>query len=194
MNTTDQQEGVLTLNNVRISFPTLFEAKAVNNGKPQFNVASLLSKTHPDLPKVYAAMEAAAKAKWGDKAGEIAKQLKAGDRLAVHDGEAKSQYEGYAGNLFLNASNKKRPLVIDRDRSILEEKDGKPYAGCFCNVRVQIWAQDNDFGKRINASLLGVQFVGDGERLAGGAVAAPDDFEPIPEAATGEAAASSMFN
>ena len=28
MTTTDQQEGVLTLNNVRISFPTLFEAKA----------------------------------------------------------------------------------------------------------------------------------------------------------------------
>ena len=83
MTTTDQQEGVLTLNNVRISFPTLFEAKAVNNGKPQFSVASLLPNTHPDLPKVYAAMEAAAKAKWGDKAGEIAKQLKAGDRLAA---------------------------------------------------------------------------------------------------------------
>ena len=31
-------------------------------------------------------------------------------------------------------------------------------------------------------SLLGVQFVKDGERLAGGGVAAADDFEALPEA------------
>ena len=47
---------------------------------------------------------------------------------------------------------------------------------------IECWAQDNKHGKRINFSLLGVQFVRDGERLAGGSVATADDFEPLPGA------------
>jgi hypothetical protein len=42
----------------------------------------------------------------------------------------------------------------------------------------------------VNASLLGVQHVKDGERLAGGGVAAADDFEAIPEAGQAKAAAT----
>ena len=39
------------------------------------------------------------------------------------------------------------------------------------NAIVELWAQDNNYGKRINASLAGVQFAKDGEAFAGGTVA-----------------------
>uniref|UniRef100_T1HEF4 Uncharacterized protein n=2 Tax=cellular organisms TaxID=131567 RepID=T1HEF4_RHOPR len=46
---------------------------------------------------------------------------------------------------------------------------------------------DNNFGKRINASLGGVQFLRDGDAFAGGGVATPDDFENMSEGADAEA-------
>uniref|UniRef100_UPI0025B91E9B ssDNA-binding protein n=1 Tax=Candidatus Symbiopectobacterium sp. TaxID=2816440 RepID=UPI0025B91E9B len=82
---------------------------------------------------------------------------------------------------------KARPLVIDRDRSALTAADGKPYAGCYVNATIDIWAMDNNFGKRINASLGGVQFLCDGDAFAGGGVATPDDFENMSEGADAEA-------
>lgn len=185
------------LNNVRLTFPQLFEPKAVNGqGDPKFSGAFLFARDHVCVAELTKAVTEAATAKWGAKAGDVLKQLKAADKLPVHDGDSKSDYDGYAGNLFLNASNKVRPLVIDGNRAPLTAADGKPYSGCYVNAIVEIWAQDNQYGKRVNASLLGVQFVRDGERLAGGSVAAADDFEAIPEQAAPAAAtagAASLF-
>ncbi|EOA7521129.1 ssDNA-binding protein, partial [Escherichia coli] len=42
-------------------------------------------------------------------------------------------------------------------------------------------------GKRINASLGGVQFLRDGDAFAGGGVASADDFDDISEGADAEA-------
>lgn len=179
------------LQNVRLTFPQLFEAKQVNGqGEPKFSAAFLFPKDHPGKAELVKAIIEAAMAKWGAKAEATVAQLKAADKLCVHDGDAKSDYDGYAGNLFINASNKVRPLVIDGNRAPLTAADGKPYSGCYVNAIVEIWAQDNNFGKRVNASLLGVQFVKDGERLAGGSVAAADDFEAIPDQAAPEGAKS----
>jgi hypothetical protein len=190
----------VTLQDVRLTFPNLFEAKQVNGqGEPKFSAAFLFPRTHAQIAELQKAVVDAATAKWGAKADEVLKGLKAGDRIAVHDGDAKSEYDGYAGNLFINASNKIRPLVIGGGpdgRAPLVAADGKPYSGCYVNAIIELWAQDNQFGKRVNASLLGVQFLRDGDRLAGGGVAAADDFAPIPQAGkeaaaeTGKGAAS----
>jgi len=171
------------LKNVRLTFPQLFEAKQVNGqGDPKFSAAFLFPRAHPQVGELQKAILDAATAKWGGKTDEVLKALKAADKLAVHDGDAKSDYDGYAGNLFINASNKIRPLAIGPDRAPLAAADGKLYSGCYVNAIMEFWAQDNQFGKRVNASLLGVQFFADGERLAGGGVAAADDFEAIPGA------------
>lgn len=169
------------IENVRLTFPVLFDAKQVNGqGDPKFSAAFLIPKDHPQMGDIKAAIKTAAGEKWATKADEVLKALFAGDRLALHDGDAKSDYDGYAGNYFVNASNKIRPLVVDGNRAPLQAADGKPYSGCYVTAILEFWAQDNQFGKRVNASLLGVQFVKDGDRLAGGGVAAADDFEAIP--------------
>jgi hypothetical protein len=117
----------------------------------------------------------------------------------MHDGDAKSERDGYPGNFYINSSNTIRPTAIGGGpdgRAPVTAADGKLYAGAYVNVFLNLWAQDNQYGKRVNASLLGVQFLRDGTRLAGGGTAAADDFEPIPQAgqekavATGAGAAS----
>ena len=186
------------LENVRFTFPAVHEAKQVNGqGDPKFSISALLPKDHKQLAEVKAAITAAATEKWGAKAGDVLKQLQAADKICLHDGDAKSDYDGYTGNFFINASNKIRPLVIGPGREPLVAADGKPYSGSYGNMIVEFWAQDNQFGKRVNASLLGVQFTKDGERLAGGGVAAADDFEAIPQesqqAAAAGGGAASLF-
>lgn len=34
-----------------------------------------------------------------------------------------------------------------------QEADGLVYSGCYVNARIELWAQDNANGKRVNAKL-----------------------------------------
>jgi hypothetical protein len=104
----------------------------------------------------------------GAKIGDDKKCLKDGDDF---------EYAGYAGNMSLKASSNKRPLVIDRDKSNLTEEDNRIYAGCRVNAIVELWAQNNTYGKRINANLLAVQFYKDDEPFADGEKASINDFD-----------------
>lgn len=168
----------VTLKNVRMAFPHLFVAKASDEGQtPKFSAAFIFAPDHPAYAAVKAAEEAVGSEKWKEKWAATKKGIAAKDRMALHDGETKSQYDGYEGNFFVNGSNAVRPLVIDRDKSPLAAQDGKLYAGCYVNVILDIWAQDNTYGKAINCSLSGVQFVADGESFAAGGAASADEFE-----------------
>ena len=193
----------VTIKDVRFNYTgSLFTAQKPKDGgagKEKFSVVAIFPKAHPQLAEIKAAISAAAESKWGAKAGEVLKQLAAADRICLHDGDAKSDKPGYAGgNYFINASNELRPGVFGPQREVLVAADGKPYSGSYGNIIMEFWAQDNQFGKRVNASLLGVQHVKDGERLSGGGVAAADDFEAIPDQAAAKAAvtgggAASLF-
>ena len=177
----------IKLENVRLAFPQLFEAKSVNGeGEPAFSASFLLDPSHPAATALREAFESMGKEKWGAKWPAVKKEIETKDRTALHDGDTKSGYAGFEGNLFVSARSKTRPLVIDKDKTQLDSADGKPYAGCWVNAVLDLWCQDNNYGKRINASLRGVQFVRDGEAFAGGGTASDDDFDDITEGATAD--------
>ena len=183
----------VTIKNVRFQYAqSLFTAKKPQNGegKEKFSVVGILERTHLQLAEIKAAIVEAATNKWKDKASEILKALAAGDRIALHDGDAKADKPGFKGNYYINASNELRPVVVGPSREPLVAADGKPYSGSYGTIIVEFWPQDNTFGKRINASLMGAQFVKDGERLSGGGVAAADDFEAIPQPEAAKVASS----
>lgn len=164
------------MDNVRLAFPSLFEKD--DYGK--FGAAFLYAPDHPCVKLLRAAEVAVAKEKWGAKADAILKEIKANGRDVVQDGDKKATYDGYAGMMFTNANSDTRPTVIDRDRTPLVAGDGKPYAGCYVNAIVEVWAQDNQWGKRINAQLTGVQFMRDGDSFSAGAPPADvDDFADL---------------
>lgn len=183
------EDFVLMLTNVRVAFPNFWVATKMNpTDKAAFSGSFIMPPEHPDIPKIQAAITAVAVAKWGDQATEILKVLIAGDKVCLHNGNLKSQYDGYAGNFFVSSRSYTRPLVLGQDKAPLVEADGKPYSGSYVNARVSLWAQSNSWGKRINAQLGGVQFLRDGEAFGGGSVAQPDEFETVEGAdADGEA-------
>jgi hypothetical protein len=170
----------IKLTHVRLAFPALFEAKTVNGeGKPAFSAVFLIDPKDPQVKVINQAIDQVAKDKWGAKADAILKQMRAADKVCLHDGDLKEQYDGFAGMLFISSRSPSRPLVIDTDKTPLGESDGKPYAGCYVNASIELWPQDNNYGKRVNASLRGVQFLRDGDAFAGSAPASEDEFDDL---------------
>jgi hypothetical protein len=169
------------LSNVRLAFPALFEAKTVNGeGDPKFGASLLIEPTDKALIKaINTAIDDVAAEKWGAKAAGHLALMRKTDKVALHDGDLKAQYAGFAGMLYVSANSSTRPLVLDKDKSPLVAADGKPYGGCYVNATVELWAQDNKYGKRVNAQLLGVQFFADGDSFGGGAVGSADDFDDL---------------
>lgn len=164
--------------NARLSFPSLFQiATFGGESTGKFEATFILDKVeHADTIKsIQAAIAALAKEKLKGKTPPA-------DKLCLKDGDDLDRPE-FEGKMTIKASTKKRPLIIDRDKSPLVEDDNRPYAGCHVNGIISLWAQDNSYGKRVNAQLDGVQFVGDGEPFGDGGIstdafdAFEDDFE-----------------
>jgi hypothetical protein len=174
-----------TKNRVRLAFAQhLFEAGTVGSdpkSKPSFSCTAILSPDHPVVAQLKAAEEQVAKEKWGAKADTVLKEIRSKDKGVVHDGDSKASYAGFEGNMFVSTRSDTRPSVFDRNPRVnLVAADGKIYSGCYANVQIEVWAQDNSYGKRINAQLLGVQFSEDGDSFGGGAQpAAADDFPDL---------------
>ena len=105
------------------------------------------------------------------------------DKTCYRDGADKAaQYDGYEGNMYLTAIRQEkdgRPIVIDRNRAPLVEADGKIYSGCYVNLKVDLWAQDNQYGQTVRATLLVVQFVRDGDSFGGAKKPVVDDMPDL---------------
>lgn len=184
----------IMLPGLRMAFPSIFEASSIEGGTPKFNLKLVVPPSNTALVKqLDDAMMTVAKEKWGAKAESVfAALVKTGKKPEVcfvregyknRDGEV---YSGFEDQFYFTASSDTRPLIIDRDKSPLIAADGRPYAGCYVNTSVEIWAQDNKWGRAIRAQLKGVQFVKDGDAFSGGAPASPDEFDDLAEGAMAE--------
>lgn len=102
------------------------------------------------------------------------------DRKFIRNGDDSGK-EGYDGHYSINASETEtRPPILrdEANKNVSPEKAlRKFYAGCRVNVFVKPWFQDNKFGKRVNASLLMVQFVGDDTPLGSERISEEDADE-----------------
>lgn len=129
-----------------------------------------------------------AQEKLGPQWQAILAQLKAQNRLILHDGAEKALKPGYAGNHYFNASSDLAPDVCLKNRTKIKPTDGILYPGCFVDGVFDVWA----FPQRqsVNIALLAVTFSHDGERIAGGATASEDDYAAVPAEATQKAVAT----
>ena len=160
----------------RISFANIWEPKSINGGEEKYSVALLIPKTDKaTLTKIHKAIEAAkedAKAKkWG---GKIPTNLK----LPLRDGDIdRPDDENYAGHMFVNATSKDAPQIVDRKvQPILDPMECG--SGDYCNVSVNFYGFAASGNKGVAAGLGNIQKVKDGERLAGKA-SASSDFDEI---------------
>ncbi len=156
---------MIKMANVRLSFPSLFQTEIFGGDDTGKYTATFIldKKEHSETIR--------------EVRNEIARLTKEAfrgknlpaDRITLKEGDDLDK-DFYVGKMTIKASTKKRPLVLNRDKTPLTEEDGVIYAGCHVNAIISLWAQDNNFGKRINGTLEGVMFAGHGEPLSSGGI------------------------
>lgn len=173
---------MIVVKNVRLSYPSLWKPSGVEGSEPKYNATFLIEKDSDAAKQIEAEIERVAAEAFGKSSEAILKKQDSGDRRLLKDGDTKLTKEGdpadgYPGHYYLKAANKQKPKVVNRDRSELGEADGKPYGGCYVNVQLDFWPQNNKFGKFVNVKLLAVQFWEDGASFGGGTAADIDAFD-----------------
>ncbi len=188
---------VVILKNVRLSYPDLWKpGKPMNEGDvPKYGGQFIFDADSEAGPAAQEALINAAKETFGENwkaiVGAMEKSKKCvrkGDDNLTKDGAVR---DGYAGKLYLVARNKAKPLIIGprKDPSTgqfptLTEEGGKPYGGCYVNVKVDIKAMKGKekIPNQVYATLLTVQFVSDGEAF-GAAPGTAEGFDDVEGAA-----------
>ena len=154
------EQGHIIIKDVRISFPNLF--KEDRKGDQVFSRGGKLildkEKDADAIKEIKAEINQIAKD--FPKIGAVA--LKKEDKRCLREADR----EEYGDSMVLSANNKGRIIVLGKDRK-QTETENLIYSGCRVNAKVEIWGQDNDFGKRINAKLIAVQFAGDDKAFDG---------------------------
>lgn len=201
----EKNESTILLTNVRLSYAYVFKPYEGDDGKKSYGSHMIFDETQPYEPKVplpngekitlkealQRAIREAATEKWGEKARDVLQQLAGQDRLCLHRGDvSKPGLAPYKGKLYVSANNATRPNTFDsKGRQVNDANDAEAvYSGCIAQVVINVWAQENKFGKRINASPMGFKFVRHEDRLSGGGrVASADEFGNADNSADGDA-------
>lgn len=175
--------GRISLGDVRLSFPALFEPEAFKPGDPKKYKATFLVPKDSTLAKqIEAVILATAKAKWGAKAEAVIKGIRGNpNKFCWQDGDTKA-YDGYEDMMALSCKATVRPLVIHQDKSPVTAEDGVIYAGCKVNASVEFFTYDNS-GNGISCTVRGVQFHKPGDSFSAGRPADSAEFEAVTEGA-----------
>ena len=174
---------ILQLSNVRLSFPKLIEAEAAQNtpnATKKFSCDLIFPNGDPQWARVMAEVGQVASEKWKEH-GNAVLQMCGNDRKLRCFGNGSEKidsktfkpYVGYDSATYLSASSgeDKPPIMVDADGNPCPNENTmlrkalarKLYGGCYVNVAVRLWPQDNQFGRGIRCELIAVQFAKDGE-------------------------------
>lgn len=182
----------IMLKNVVLAFPALAEPQSFGEGEPAYGAKFPIKPNSEQQKAIEAAVLAEAKEAWKDKAESIVKMLEEDGKVAFTKKVYRSKktgepYQGFDGMHYLSTRNAKtQPTVFNQYG---EEVSGKgdierqAFSGAVVNASIEIWAQDNKWGRRINCSLRGVMLTGEGENFGGGSSpASADEFAGLAKA------------
>lgn len=195
-NTTKKRKNArVLLRDVRISFPHLDAPteNALNPSAPPKYSAAFVFEPGSDAHKTAAAAIAAvADATWDAKYAQRLRDPMA-EKQPLHRGDDRQKvYDGYAGMMYLSASNREQPELRDADPRIkitdAREIRQKFLPGYRVNAVVEFWPETR-YSQRVCAQLVGVQFAGYAD-VFGGAAVEPCDFPDVSE----QAAASQVYD
>lgn len=170
-NFTQYDDGTIVIRNVRASYPHVdkpYKGKD-QTGEPSYSITGLMPKaTHGDAKDALRDMIRTMLAE---------KKLKdiSADRKFLRDGDMTAK-ETDAGNWIVATRESKPPILRDEKNQTVQAVDAgrKFYGGCYVDILLRPWFQDNSYGKRVNANLLAVQFKRDGEAFGEGRITEDD--------------------
>ena len=182
----------IMLKNVVLAFPALAEPQSFGEGEPAYGAKFPIKPNSEQQKALEAAILAEATEAWKDKADSVLKMLEEDGKVAFTKKVYRSKktgeaYQGFDGAHYLSTRNAKtQPTVFNQYGEELSGKsdiEAKAFSGALVNASVEIWAQDNKWGRRINCSLRGVMLTGEGENVGGGSSpASADEFSGLAKA------------
>lgn len=143
------------------------------------------------------AIETVAKQKLGANWRALYAAL-AADKKSVRDGNLHTTAEGhvreaYKDRRYISAKNPLPPTLLDNVRDpktgkaqVLPRNSPRLYAGARVNATVDLYIVPAGSKRSMPATLMGVQFCADGERISGGGVSSPDEFDAVVDPSTAD--------
>lgn len=162
--------GCIKVENVRFSYPHLDKPYAGKNAKPtdipKFGIVGMLNKrTH-----------VAVKTMIEERIAELLKEMKLSklppkDKFLRNGDDEKEDV--YDGHWIVSAREERQPSVRDRKGQLVT--DPKKIAdliegGYWGHMLIRPWPQDNDYGQKVNAGLVGVQHIRDDDTFGEGRI------------------------
>ena len=181
----------IVLKNVRIAFiDNLFTpGQFQGEGKLRYSFKVPIEPESANDKLIDEAMVEVAIAKWEKAGAAVLADLVKRERTAYIKKEycnqkSKEPHNGFVGTYYLSPtadpSKGQRVLTVDKKLNSVTQADGVIYAGCRCDVKVSMWAQDDrKWGQRINCQALVVQFRADDDAFGGGAPATVAGMEAL---------------
>lgn len=187
---------VIFLSNARLSFPNIVEPQKQRNEQTgveriSYNCEAIMPPDHTGFAQFMQQYAALMQDLFKEHAQNVM-QMIAADRKSRCFGMGAEKvnkktfqpYDGYAGQVFITASNKNRPQMIGPDGKAVNPDDlmayqmlaRKLYGGCRVNVAVKPWVQKNQHGNGIRCDLIAIQFAGDDKPFGEGHVDASGLF------------------
>lgn len=178
----------IRVKNVRIAFPSLGEPEAFGDGEPAYQAKFIIAPKSEQAKAIKEAIQAVAKEQWKDKAADVLKLLTEDKKLAYVEAAYRNKksgetYAGFENAHYLSARNSKnRPTIYNKANVKLESSrdiESLIYSGCYVHAVLDLWAQDNKWGRRVNCTLQGVMFAAHGENFGGSSVANDSAFADL---------------
>ena len=171
---------VITGVNTRWSYANVWEAKAMEGGKPKFSVSLIIPKSDTvTVGKIKTAIEEAyregqSKLKGNAKSVPALSTL----RTPLRDGDLERPDDpAYAHAYFVNANSATAPGVVDANRNEIMDKS-EVYSGCYGRASINFYVFNANGNRGIACGLNNLQKLRDGEPL-GGRASAESDFATV---------------
>ena len=177
----------VTTPRARASYANVFEPRRSPNGDLKYSIMLLFPKDSTDFSEMKAAVVAAAQKKFPSLGIKTFKDLKeSGLKSPFRDGDKEPKYKGkedYKGMVFINASDKEAPGIIDENKHPITSAS-EFWSGCWCSVSVTFFGYSNSGNEGVGVGLNNIMRLGKDSRLDN-RMAAEDEFEAAPEFAKG---------
>lgn len=150
----------IKLNDVRLSFPSIFNKKEWDQGnEPEYEAIFMLDKKKNT--KEIKAINDRIDAILAER--KISRDKIKEDKICLKDGDQHKREE-YQGHYIIKGTSKLKVPLFDQKLNLVSEPQSDIlYAGCYVNACIRLYFYDNKFGRGISANLKSIQHKRAGE-------------------------------